>query len=217
MMDSETSKKSDETEGTEGSKDSVVPNNGGGAVAPSAAGQAAEAKAEIPAKRKLSRKELRMELKAARKDAKATYNQLIHLQADFENLKKRLVREREDYIRQAKEALIREILPSIDNLEYALQHARERKEDSPLFNGVEMTHKGLMAAMKKFGVEPVEAVGAAFDPNFHEAISKVEKEDGRNQVIGEHQRGYVLDRKLVRPALVTIAVPGSAKKSESGG
>lgn len=216
-MESESSKKSDESELTGGSKDSGAPGNGGVVVEPATAtGQAAEAKVEIPAKRKLSRKELRMELKAARKDAKATYNQLIHLQADFENLKKRLVREREDYIRQAKEALIREILPSLDNLEYALQHAKERKEDSPLLNGVEMTHKGLLAAMKKFGIEPVEAVGAAFDPNFHEAISKVEKEDGCNQVIGEHQRGYILDRKLLRPALVTISVAPSAKKSEAG-
>lgn len=192
----------------EGGETSDAPTTPVETDAPAATGPMPQA-----APKKISRKELRRELKTAKKEAKGYYNQLVHLQADFENLKKRLIREREDYIRQAKEALVNDLLPSLDNLEYAIRHAREQKEDTPLLNGVEMTYKGLLVTMKKFGVVPVESLGRPFDPTYHEAISKVEQEGGCNQVVEEHQRGYLLDNRLLRPALVTIALP--AKESGS--
>lgn len=196
---------------TEGGAPSTT---GGGEAPPTEAANPAAAPSTNP---KVTRKELRRQLRASQKEAKGFYNQLLHVQADYENLKKRLIREREDYIRQAKEALVKELLPSLDNLEYALRHAREHQEQSPLLNGVEMMHKGLLGALRKFGVVPVEALGAVFDPNFHEAIARAEREDGRNQVVEEHQRGYLLDGRLLRPALVTIAVPPAppAKSPES--
>jgi molecular chaperone GrpE len=121
--------------------------------------------------------------------------------ADLENLKRRAVREKQDALRFGTEALLKDLLPIIDNLHRALAHA---KSDDPIVHGVELVLRGWDEVLERHGVKVVPARGTPFDPNRHEAISHVESDAPANTVIDEHQRGYVLNDRLLRPALVTV-------------
>jgi molecular chaperone GrpE len=121
--------------------------------------------------------------------------------ADLENFKRRAVREKQDALRFGTEALLKDLLPIIDNLHRALAHA---KSDDPIVSGVELVLRGWDEVLERHGVKVVPARGTPFDPNRHEAISHVESDAPANTVIDEHQRGYVLHDRLLRPALVTV-------------
>ena len=121
--------------------------------------------------------------------------------ADLENYKRRAVREKQDALRFGSEALLKDLLPVIDNLHRALAHA---KSDDPIAAGVQMVLRGFDEIFERHGVKVVPARGEPFDPSRHEAISHVESEHPPNTVIDEHQRGYVLHDRLLRPALVTV-------------
>lgn len=125
----------------------------------------------------------------------------LRTQADLENFKRRATKEKQDALRFGSEHLLRDLLPVIDNLHRALAHA---KSDDPIVAGVQMVLKGLDEVFERHGVKVVPARGTTFDPNLHEAISHVESEHPPNTVIDEHQRGYVLHDRLLRPALVTV-------------
>jgi molecular chaperone GrpE len=118
--------------------------------------------------------------------------------ADLENFKRRAL------LRFGSEALLKDLLPVIDNLHRALAHARAGREDDPILQGVELVLRGFDDVLERHGVKVVPARGEPFDPNRHEAISHVESEAPANTVIDEHQRGYVLHDRLLRPALVTV-------------
>jgi molecular chaperone GrpE len=121
--------------------------------------------------------------------------------ADAENIKRRAVREKQDALRFGSENLLRDLLPVIDNLHRALAHA---KSDDPIVSGVELVLRGLDEVLERHGVRVVAARGTPFDPNRHEAIGHVESEAPANTVIDEHQRGYTLHDRLLRPAMVTV-------------
>jgi len=124
--------------------------------------------------------------------------------ADLENFKRRAVREKSDALRFGSEALLKDLIPIIDNLHRALAHARSSGEVEPIVTGVELVLRGFDEVLGRHGVKVVEARGVPFDPSRHEAISHVESETPANMVIDEHQRGYVLHDRLLRPALVTV-------------
>jgi molecular chaperone GrpE len=128
----------------------------------------------------------------------------MRTQADLENYKRRAVREKQDALRFGSENLLRDLLPVIDNLHRALAHAKQGREDDPILTGVELVLRGFDEVLERHGVKVVPARGIPFDPNRHEAISHVESEAPANTVIDEHQRGYVLHDRLLRPALVTV-------------
>jgi len=132
----------------------------------------------------------------------------IRERADLENYKRRAVREKQDALRFGSEALLKDLLPVIDNLHRALAHA---KKDDPIAAGVQMVLRGLDEVFERHGVKIVPTRGEPFDPTHHEAISHVESEHPPNTVIDEHQRGYLLNDRLLRPALVTVGKgPGRA-------
>jgi molecular chaperone GrpE len=129
----------------------------------------------------------------------------LRSQAEMENMKKRFQKDRQDLIKYGNETLTKQLLPVADNLEKALDHSEDENSIEALREGVDLTLKGLMNVLEKAGVEVVEAVGASFDPNFHEAVS--EQEDDRaapGTVLKELQKGYLLNQRLVRPAMVII-------------
>ncbi len=133
--------------------------------------------------------------------------------ADLENYRKRVQREKEDLLKYGNEALLLEILPVIDNMERALSHASE-ESISGVIEGVELTLSMLRAALNKFGVSPIEAAGKLFDPAYHQAMAQVEsKEHAPNTVIEEFQKGYMLNDRLLRASLVSVA--GPPKKGDS--
>jgi molecular chaperone GrpE len=140
----------------------------------------------------------------AERQAHEYYERLLRLTAEFENYKKRMAREKADFMRYANENLIKDLLESVDNLERALSHEAE-EGTTGLAEGVRMTLKMLLDTLARHGVKPVEAVGKPFDPNFHEAVSNTAADDvEHNHVVEEFQRGYLLHDRLIRPAMVLV-------------
>jgi molecular chaperone GrpE len=130
-------------------------------------------------------------------------DRLLRTAADFDNYRKRMDRERRDLAEQTAGEAIKDLLPIIDNLERALQAAAE---DDPLRKGVELIHKQMLEMLRKRGVTPIEALGADFDPNVHEAVTHEESDQHREgEVMEELQRGYKVGERLLRPAMVKVA------------
>jgi molecular chaperone GrpE len=159
------------------------------------------------------------EVAAVRADLDAAKEKLLRAYADLENYKKRAAREKQEALRHGNEGLLRDLLPVIDNLERALAHARGVTGAEAVAEGIALVHRGLVETLERHGVRPVEARGAAFDPNLHEAIGHVESEHPANTVVDEHQRGYALHDRLLRPALVTVGKgrQGGVETSEDDG
>ncbi|HNV86890.1 MAG TPA: nucleotide exchange factor GrpE [Candidatus Omnitrophota bacterium] len=140
--------------------------------------------------------------------------------ADYENAKKRLAKEREDYLRFANESLISGLLPAIDNLDRALDHTEALAEESAkaLRDGVSLVKKQLLDFLKTKGLERIEAVGKKFDPHFHEAIGHIESGDHPDEtVLEELEAGYLLNDKLLRPAKVRISQAKSGRAEAVSG
>jgi molecular chaperone GrpE len=161
--------------------------------------------------------DLRLKLNAKEEEAKNNYDRYVRQVAELDNFKKRSAREREETTRYANENLVRDLLPVIDNLERAITHASSGGNGKPLLEGVDMVLKGFLDILSKHGVQPVPAVGLAFDPAQHDALAQVESaEHPPNTVIEQHQKGYLLRDRLLRPALVTVskATISQEKKNE---
>jgi molecular chaperone GrpE len=138
-----------------------------------------------------------------RREKDALQDRLLRTAAEFDNYRKRVDRERRDLVELASAEVLMEFLPIVDNLERALAAASEA---DPLRKGVELTLKQLLDLLRRRGVRPIEAVGADFDPNFHEAvIHEASSEHREGEVIAELQRGYLLGERLLRPAMVKVA------------
>ena len=130
-------------------------------------------------------------------------------------LRKRTARERSESIKFANERILKEFLSVVDNLERALRHGKEGNEGESVVQGVELVHKQCTDLLARFNVTPIDGVGATFDPVVHQAVSRVETgEHPDNTVADELQKGYRLYDRLLRPALVTVAVSTSAQSEE---
>ena len=161
-------------------------------------------------KKKKKKEESVEELKAAclekEKEIEELKERLLYQQADFENFKRLKAKEKQDVLRFGNETLIKELLPVIDNLERAIEHAGNTEEAKAIAEGVALTLSGFLKVLEKFDVKRVEAIGRPFDPNFHEAIYQEEKEGAEpGAVTGELQKGYVMDGRLLRPSMVSVA------------
>ncbi|HEY9466433.1 MAG TPA: nucleotide exchange factor GrpE [Vicinamibacterales bacterium] len=142
-------------------------------------------------------------LEELRRERDVLQDRLLRTAADFDNYRKRMDRERRDLAEQTAAEAIKDLLPIIDNLERALQAAAE---DDPLRKGVELIHKQMLEMLRKRGVTPIEALGADFDPNVHEAVTHEESDQHREgEVMEELQRGYKVGERLLRPAMVKVA------------
>ena len=143
------------------------------------------------------------------KEKKDNWDRYLRAAADLENLRKRQRREVEDGKLEAKGKVLKEMLPVVDNLERAIEHARQQSGDSPIIEGVQLVLRQLMTAFERLDVTPIEAMGAPFDPNLHEAISQQESDAPPGSVVQVLQRGYKGGDRLLRPALVVVAKPRS--------
>ncbi len=131
-------------------------------------------------------------------------DRLLRARAEFENARRRFAREREDYLQFAAMDLVREILPALDDFERALQTETADKEYA---KGVELIYQRLSDILKKMGLEPIETAGRLFDPNQHQAVQRVETDEAEDQtILDEFQKGYNFRGKLLRPAMVKVAV-----------
>ncbi len=149
---------------------------------------------------------LQEKLAQALDEIKVHQEQYLRTLADMENLRKRTQRDKEDLAKYANESILREILPVIDNLERAVEHAEQAQSDEGLFEGVQMTLTQFGQLLSKFGVEPVDAVGQPFDPAYHQAMGQMESGDYPvNTIVQQMQKGYQLNKRLLRPAFVMLA------------
>lgn len=127
--------------------------------------------------------------------------------AEFDNFKKRAMREMIEFKKFANETLIKELLPVADNLERAIESAGAQGENqAKILEGVKLTQKEILKVLEKFGVTPICAVGQAFDPAYHQAVMAEESgEHPEETVCREMQKGYLLKERLLRPAMVAVS------------
>lgn len=155
---------------------------------------------------------LREQIGAKERECEENYDRYVRQLAELDNFRKRTKREKDDAIRFANEALIRDLLPVVDNLERAVAHSKGGGNGRPLVEGVEMVLKGLLDALTKHGLIQVSAVGEPFDPAKHEAMAQLTSDSyAPNTVVEEHHKGYLLGDRLLRPALVTVAKTGKTQ------
>jgi molecular chaperone GrpE len=151
--------------------------------------------------------QLRAALEAKTREAEALQERSLRVMAEFDNAKKRAAREREDYTRYANESLLRELLPVLDNFDRALQAARAEPGAAAVVAGVELIQRELLRVLEKFGAVPFDSVGQPFDPTRHEAVARVHVPDRPDMtVVNETARGYMLNGRVLRPAMVTVAM-----------
>ena len=150
----------------------------------------------------------------------AVKDRYTRLMADFDNFRKRQVRERDEFVKRANERLLEELLPIVDNMELALSKCDAEKD--PMAAGVKMVHDQLVALLKKFGMEPIDAAGQPFDPNLHEALSQIPSPTvPAMTVIEQYRRGWKLAGRVLRPAQVIVSAgapeepPAAASEAEA--
>lgn len=131
-------------------------------------------------------------------------DRLLRGRAEFDNARRRFERERSDFLQFAAMDLVKGILPVLDDFERAL---KVETSDRNYSRGVELIYQRLYEALKKLGLEPIESEGKQFDPNLHQAVERVTTDEVDDQtILGEFQRGYNFKGKLLRPAMVRVAV-----------
>ena len=147
---------------------------------------------------------LKEEPEKKEKEAAANYDKYLRAVADLENYKKRSIREKADIIKYGKEEIIKDILPFVDNLDRALDHA-DTSDVQSFKQGIRLIQEQLLSCLKKHGVEKIDSIGLDFNPNFHEALMQVESEEhAENKVVNEVEKGYLLNGRLLRPSKVCI-------------
>lgn len=157
-------------------------------------------------------RQLEAELAAKEAEAAANWDKFVRERADLETYRRRTQKEKEELLKYGNESLLQDILPVVDSMERALGHA-DSESLSAVIEGIRMTHGMLVGTLKKFGVVAVEAErGTVFDPAYHQAMCQVEvAELPPNTVVEVFQRGYLLNERLLRPAMVSVAtVPKDA-------
>ncbi|HUA57173.1 MAG TPA: nucleotide exchange factor GrpE [Verrucomicrobiae bacterium] len=131
-------------------------------------------------------------------------NLLLRTRAEFDNARRRQERERSEFLQFAAMDLVKEILPILDDFERAL---KVETKDQDYAKGVGLIYQRLFETLKKLGLEPIETEGKQFDPEHHQAVERVETEEHEDQaILGEFQRGYNFRGRLLRPAMVKVAV-----------
>ncbi len=134
------------------------------------------------------------------------FDKLLRLHAEFENFKKRTLKEKEQFLKFANQGLIYELINILDNFERAFESANKMTDFKSLHQGVEMILKQMHQVLEKNGVKKIECVGKTFDPVQQEAIAHVETDEyPENTVVEEVQKGYTVEDRLIRPAVVKVA------------
>jgi len=149
--------------------------------------------------------ELMVKLEKAEKKAADNYDKYVRTVAELDNYRKRAAREKADAIQYGNENLLRDILPLVDGMDRALEHACNSEDFEAFRKGLKLLQGQLLGCLQKHGVEMIDTAGKDFDPHVHEAMLQVESaEHEDSQVVGEFERGYLLNGRLLRPAKVSV-------------
>lgn len=156
------------------------------------------------------------ELDAKETELQTLNDKYLRLAAEFENYKRRAQRDQSDTVRFANEKLLKDLIPTVDNLERALQCSKEQSDTEGLLQGVELTYKQYLDTLGKCGVTQVSSIGEPFDPAKHQAVGQVESSTiAENCVVDEYQKGYFLQDRILRPAMVTVAKAAASGDTEA--
>jgi len=138
-----------------------------------------------------------------------------YMQADFENLKKRMDRQMEEVKKYSNERIIIELLEIVDELETAIKASHNSDSKETVIQGVEMTLKKLRKILEKEGISPIECVGKPFDPSKHNAVARIEKKDADEcTVVEEVRKGYAMRENVIRPSIVKVMVKPSKSQEK---
>ncbi len=149
--------------------------------------------------------ELMDKLKAKEKEAADHYDKYLRAAAELDNYRKRAVREKSEAIKYGNENLLRDLLPMVDSLDRAIEHAATSSDFKAFTEGLKLIQNQLACYLEKYGVTKVDCRDMDFDPNVHEAMMKVESDQHEdNKVVCEFEKGYLLNGRLLRPAKVSV-------------
>jgi molecular chaperone GrpE len=153
-----------------------------------------------------------LQLAAAQAEVADLRDKLLRKQADFENFRKRMIRERDDASRYANAALLADVISTIDDFERAIRSAEESKDFPSFFQGISMIERQLLETLEsRWGLKRFSSTGESFDPSRHEAVQRVEgPADSKPTVVEDFQRGYYLHERVLRPARVKVMVPAAS-------
>jgi molecular chaperone GrpE len=153
--------------------------------------------------------ELQKELEQLASEKAELQDRVLRTQAEFQNLRKRTERERSEFFEYASMEAVRALLPVLDDFERSL---KVESADKDYVKGMELIYQRLFDGLKKLGLEPIESAGQAFDPHIHHAVDMVETDEAPpDTVLEEFQRGYNFKGRMLRPAMVKVAVQPQAK------
>ena len=151
------------------------------------------------------------------KENEELQDKFVRLMADFDNYRKRASKEKSDVIQFGNEGLLKDILPIIDNIERLLTYSYGEGSWKSFQEGVELVLAESNKTLAKYGVEPIEALGKAFDPNIHQAMQRSETDEVEaNTVVEVYEKGYLYRGRLLRPSLVVVAVAPKGEEEEEG-
>lgn len=167
---------------------------------------------EVPAKGDKA-EDLMAKLEEAEKKAAENYDKYVRAVAELDNYRKRAAREKSEAIQYGCETLLKDVLPIVDGLDRALEHAGKSDDFEAFRKGLKLLQEQFLSCLRKHGVEKIDAEGEEFNPNVHEAMMQVESaEHGHSKVVDEFEKGYLLKGRLLRPAKVSVC-----KRPPAGG
>ena len=164
-------------------------------------------KAEKPAQPDAPSPKLDERLQHLQREIEQSKERYLRALADFDNAKKRLEREKDEFSKYASQTIVRELLPIVDSLDQAVEAVDQQADPQAIIKGVHLIHRQLLGLLEKEGVKRIPTVGEPFDPHRHEAVAQIEAKDGvaDNTVMEQVQVGYILHGKVLRPAMVKVA------------
>lgn len=175
---------------------------------PSAPLTADELGLDLPEDRDEAEQLLLTKLAEAREEASSYLDDLRRVAADFDNFRRRTLREQAETTQRAAERVVGELLPALDSFDAAVAVEASTESEIKLLAGMHRTHEQLLSILGTLGLEVVATVGEPFDPEHHEAVTSPAEGEGRLVVSQELRRGYILKDRLVRPALVALEFEG---------
>jgi molecular chaperone GrpE len=168
---------------------------------------------EKSAKAQAAEIELSEKLKAKEKEAADNYDKYLRTAAELDNYRKRAARDKSEAIKYGNENLLKDLLPIVDSLDRAMEHATGASDIKAFTEGLRLIQSQLVCLLEKYGVTKVDCLSQAFDPTVHEAMLQVESSEHEdNQVVCEFEKGYVLNGRLLRPSKVSVCKRSDKKK-----
>jgi len=165
--------------------------------------------------RKIER--LKKEVEEAKLNAKENYENYLRALADMDNFKKRMLKDKEEFLKYANERLVSSLIGVLDNFKRAVESANLSKEFEPFYEGIKLIYNQFQDTLKSEGLKEFSSLGEIFDPSRHEAMLTIESDKPPNTVVEEVEGGYILNDKVIRPAKVYVAKEKVEKEVSKNG